>query len=136
MLQVQGEEAEQHLIAQMAGQGRAWPAAARRGLHTVMRSRVGPEQRQAVLHVAAALAQLGRHAWLLPRQAYPVPCKGLTICPPPPSLLHASEKVPQHLTESTQSSAVLWDVVANGLFGLSMEGQDPCRPCRLWMLGS
>ena len=102
MLQVQGEEAQQHLIAQMAGQGRAWPAAARRGLHTVMRSRVGPEQRQAVLHVAAALAQLGGHAWLLPRQAYPV---WPNHTPPPPST--CLNKVRQHLTESTQSSAVV-----------------------------
>ena len=61
----QGLEVARLLEQHVEGGSAPWLQAVKRGLQTLFRSRVGPLQRQAALHLTAALLDVAGPAWLL-----------------------------------------------------------------------
>ena len=96
---MQGTEGESHLRVAAAGGDADWTAQARPGLHIMLQSKVGPAQRQALLQLTSALAQIASPVWLLASLGTQ-PCTRLTGCLPHAcevqvaSLLPASQRAP------------------------------------------
>ena len=62
---MQGSKAERSLQKAARGGEADWMVAARVGLHLLLRAKLSPSLRQAVLGVTASYAQLASPAWLL-----------------------------------------------------------------------